>query len=153
MPSDPPRGYPLRRAFIRTPPSSNPGVAPGHKRNTTTSSLFRYRFQHPFCCKTKLGGHFKGGVVPLSFFKINVTGNIYKPERLVWPVNCSQNIVWNVQYALFQLGSWTSWCFISYYWRRYLVDVRSRTPIMAHLHSLFHLGVQIVKRSGQWRAS
>ena len=24
---------------------------------------------------------------------------------------------------------------------------------MAHLHSLFHPGVQIVKRSGQWRAS
>ena len=92
-------------------------------------------FQHPFCCKTKLGGHSKGGVIPFSFFKINVTGNIYKPERLVWQVNCSQNIVWKVQYALFQLGSWTSWCFTSYYWKRYLVDVRSPTPIMAHLQS------------------
>ena len=57
-----------------------------HTRNTSTSSLFRYRFQHPFCCKTRLGGHFKGGVIPFSFFKINVTGNIYKPERQVWPV-------------------------------------------------------------------
>ena len=57
-----------------------------HTRNTSTSSLFLYRFQHPFCCKTKLGGHFKGGVIPLSFFKVNVTGNIYKPERQVWPV-------------------------------------------------------------------
>ena len=54
--------------------------------HTTTSSLFLYRFQHPFCCKTKLGGRFKGGLIPFSFFKINVTGNIYKPERLVWPV-------------------------------------------------------------------
>ena len=44
------------------------------------------RFQRPFCCKTRLGGHFKGGVIPFSFFKINVTGNIYKPERQVWPV-------------------------------------------------------------------
>ena len=57
-----------------------------HTRNTSTSSLFLYRFKHPFCCKTKLGGHFKGGVIPLSFFKVNVSGNIYKPERLVWPV-------------------------------------------------------------------
>ena len=43
-------------------------------------------FNIPFAVKTKLGGHFKGGVIPLSFFKVNVTGNIYKPERLVWPV-------------------------------------------------------------------
>ena len=108
------------------------------------------RFQRPFCCKTRLGGHFKGGVIPFSFFKINVTGNIYKPERQVWPVKI---LFEKFNTRLFQLGSWTSWCFISYYWRRYLVDVRSRTPSMAHLHSLFHLGVQIVKRSGQWRAS
>ena len=67
-------------------PTTHACLPSTHKRNTTTSSLFRYRFQHPFCCKTKLGGHFKGGVVPLSFFKVNVTGNIYKPERLVWPV-------------------------------------------------------------------
>ena len=30
-------------------------------------------FKHLFCCKTKLGGHFKGGVIPFSFFKINFT--------------------------------------------------------------------------------
>ena len=114
-----------------------------HTRNTSTSSLFRYRFQHPFCCKTKLGGHFKGGVIPLSFFKVNVTGNIYKPERQVWPVKI---LFEKFNTRLFQLGSWTSWCFISYYWRRYLVDVRSPTPIMAHLHSLFHPDVQIVER-------
>ena len=27
------------------------------------------RFQRPFCCKTRLGGHFKGGVIPFSFFQ------------------------------------------------------------------------------------
>ena len=104
------------------------------------------RFQRPFCCKTRLGGHFKGGVIPFSFFKINVTGNIYKPERQVWPVKI---LFEKFNTRLFQLGSWTSWCFISYYWRRYLVDVRSPTPIMAHLHSLFHLGVHCGAVSGE----
>ena len=74
-----------------------------HTRNTTTSSLFLYRFQHPFCCKTKLGGHFKGGVIPLSFFKVNVTSNIYKSERLVWPVKI---LIFNFSPALYYLNAW-----------------------------------------------
>ena len=44
-------------------------------------------------------------VIPFSFFKINVTGNIYKPERQVWPVKI---LFEKFNTRLFQLGSWTS---------------------------------------------
>ena len=38
---------------------------------------------------------------------------------MVWPV---KKYVWKLEYALFQPGSWNSWCFISYYWKRFPVD-------------------------------
>ena len=67
-----------------------------------------------------------------SFLKINFTGNVYKPEEgLVWPV---KKLFEKLNTPCFSWEvNWTSWCFISYFWKIYLADVRSPTPIIAHL--------------------
>ena len=98
-------------------------------RQTTTSSIFYIVVKIPFAVKRNeeviKRPHFKGitiiyRVIAFLFFEINVTGSIYKPEE-GWS-DQSRDIVWKVEYALFQPGSWNSCCFISYYWKRFPVD-------------------------------
>ena len=59
MPPDPPRGYRLRRPFIRTPPSSNPGSAPEVRRYYIDRSI---------------------RVLPISFFAIHLS------SALLWSI-------------------------------------------------------------------